>query len=330
MNFRSSSPLVSIATPVYNGAQYIAECIESVLAQTYSNWDYTIVNNVSTDQTLDIVEKYAAKDSRIRIVNNTKHVRVVENHNHAIRAISPQSKYCKLVEADDWLYPDCVRLMVALAEENPSVGIVGAFGLFGTRVAWHGLPYTTRVMDGRELCRLSLLGQLAIFGSPTTSLLRSDLVRRRDPFYNEWNIHSDLEACYEMLADSDFGFIHQVLTFTRTDNESMRTMAKRLNSDFVSHVYHFSKFGPLYLDQSEFAERLEMLIDDYYRFLGWSAFPRRGEEFWQFHRKILLQAGHPLSRLRLLKAILGRVLSAVVNPKRSIEGAWQWFSHETS
>ena len=78
------------------------------------------------------------------------------------------------------------------------------------------------------------------------------------------------------------------------------------------------------------AERLEMLIDDYYRFLGWSAFPRRGEEFWQFHRKILLQAGHPLSRLRLLKAILGRVLSAVVNPKRSIEGAWQWFSHETS
>lgn len=330
MNKQSSPPLVSIVTPVYNCADYLRECIESVLAQTYPHWDYTIVNNVSTDRTREIAEEFAARDSRIRLVENEVHVGVVENHNHALRAISPESKYCKVVDADDWLYPDCLKQMVELAEDNPSVGIVGAYGLFGTRVAWHGLPYTTRVMNGRELCRLSLLRKLAIFGSPTSTLLRSSLVRSRDPFYNESNLHSDLESCYELLADSDFGFIHQVLTFTRADNESTRTIAKQLNSNFVCHIYHFSKFGPLYLSKSEYTEHLRRLTKEYYRFLAWSAFPPRGGKFWRFHRERLLQAGQPLSRLRLLNAMVGRAVQALVHPKRFAEGLWQWLSHQVS
>lgn len=330
MNEHFSFPLVSIVTPVYNGADYIRECIESILAQTYPNWDYTIVNNVSTDRTREIAQEFAARDPRIRILENAVHVGVVENHNHAVRAISPESKYCKVVDADDWLYPDCLKQMVELAEDNPSVGIVGAYGLFGTRVAWQGLPYTTRVVNGRDLCRLSLLGKLAVFGSPTSTLLRASLVRSRDPFYNPSNLHSDLEACYELLADSDFGFVHQVLTFTRTDNESTRTMAKQLNSNFVSHIYHFSKFGRLYLNESEYTAHLEQLTDDYYRFLAWSSFPPRGKKFWRFHREQLLQTGKPLSRVRLLNAMTARVIKAILSPKRSFEGFRQWFSHEVS
>lgn len=63
-------PLVSIVTPVYNNAEYIAECTESVLAQTYQNWDYTIVNNCSTDKAAEIGRRYAAEDTRIRIHGN--------------------------------------------------------------------------------------------------------------------------------------------------------------------------------------------------------------------------------------------------------------------
>src|SRR5689334_20495375 len=101
------NPLVSIVTPVYNGEAYLRECIESVLSQTYSNWDYTIVNNCSTDRTLEIAEEYAARDSRIRICSGDTFVRVVENHNRAFRQISPKSAYCKVLAADDWLFPEC-------------------------------------------------------------------------------------------------------------------------------------------------------------------------------------------------------------------------------
>src|ERR1700745_3382463 len=188
-------PLVSIVTPAYNEEKYLSECIESVLAQTYSNWDYTIVNNYSTDRTLAIAKEYAAKDSRIRVITNNTFIPAIANLNAAFRQVSPGSKYCKMVLADDWMFPECLERMVAVMEENPSVGIVGAYGMDGRWVLWIGVPYHSGVMSGREICRQRLMGAPYVFGSPTSVLFRSDLVRSRDPFYNEWNVQADSEAC---------------------------------------------------------------------------------------------------------------------------------------
>src|SRR5262245_9335007 len=109
-------PPVSVLTPVYNGENYLAECIESVLAQSYQNWEYIIVNNCSTDRSLEIAQSYAQKDARICIRNNRTLVGVSENHNIAVGQISPASKYCKVVHADDWLFPECIMEMVKVAE----------------------------------------------------------------------------------------------------------------------------------------------------------------------------------------------------------------------
>src|ERR1700751_5495535 len=133
-----SQPRVSVLTPVYNGAEHLRECIESVLRQTYTNWDYTIVNNCSTDDSLTIAKSFAEKDPRIRIVNNEKFLAIIENHNHTIRQISPESKYCKFVFADDWLYPTCITQMVSSAESNSGVGVVAAYTMDGKAVLWPG------------------------------------------------------------------------------------------------------------------------------------------------------------------------------------------------
>jgi glycosyltransferase involved in cell wall biosynthesis len=141
-----SVPLVSIVTPVYNNADDLAECIESVLAQTYQNWDYTIVNNCSTDGSAEIARRYAAKDSRIRVHDNRQFLRAIRNHNHALRQISPESKYCKMVFADDWIFPRCLEEMVAMAERHPSVGIVGARAGGGVLGRWYATR--RRPVDG--------------------------------------------------------------------------------------------------------------------------------------------------------------------------------------
>src|SRR6185437_453597 len=94
---RDEQPLVSVVTPVYNGADYIAECIESVLKQTYENWEYVIVDNRSTDDTLEIARGYEAREPRIRIVTPNVFVGVVESGNRSLREISRDSKYTKML-----------------------------------------------------------------------------------------------------------------------------------------------------------------------------------------------------------------------------------------
>ena len=75
----TSEPLVSIVTPVFNGELYLEECIQSVLAQPYENWEYIIVNNCSTDRSLAIAEKYAEKDARIKIFSNKQLLPIMKN-----------------------------------------------------------------------------------------------------------------------------------------------------------------------------------------------------------------------------------------------------------
>ena len=200
-------PLVSIVTPVYNNQVYFAECIESILGQTYENWDYTIVDNCSTDGSAEIAHRYAAKDSRIRVYQNPQFLRAVCNHNVALCKISPDSKYCKMVFADDWIFPECLEQMVSVAEEHPSVGIVGAYGLQGHEVMWAGLPYPSRLVSGREVCRRLFLERMYVFGTSTSVLYRADLVRSQTAFYNEANLHADMEACVVLLKARDFCFV---------------------------------------------------------------------------------------------------------------------------
>src|SRR5262245_27262771 len=177
--------LVSIVTPVYNGEHHLRECIESILAQTYQNWDYTIVNNSSTDKTLALAQHYAARDPRIRVHNNETFVPVIANYNIAFRQISPASEYCKVVAADDWLFPECLERMVSLAEQHRRVAIVGAYQLCGRGLAAEGVPYETPVLPGREVSRMQLLGGPYVFATPTAVLFRSSIVRSRHAFFNE-------------------------------------------------------------------------------------------------------------------------------------------------
>ena len=144
--------MVSVITPVYNAEKYLAECIESVLAQTYENWEYIIVNNCSTDGSLEIIRRYADKHKRILLHNNKEFVSAIENHHIAYRQISSESKYCKVVHADDWLFPECLEKMVAIGEKYPAAGIVGSYRLEGAWVSLDGLPYPSHVTPGREIC----------------------------------------------------------------------------------------------------------------------------------------------------------------------------------
>jgi glycosyltransferase involved in cell wall biosynthesis len=279
-----------------------------VLAQTYANWEYVIVDNCSTDGSLEIAREYARQDARIRIHTNDQFLSQKQNWNHALRQISAESEYCKVVHADDWLFPECIAGMVAVAEANPSVGIVGAYRLDEDRVNLDGLPYPSTVIPGRKICRLSLLGGPSVFGSPTSLLIRSDVIRSREAFYEESGVHSDKEACFDVLQDCDFGFVHQVLTFTRRHNESLTSFVHRFNTRRLANFVIFLQYGPVYLTEEEYEARLKQLLEHYYRFLATGIFELKGKEFWNYHRDELKNLGYPLSATRLIRALFLELL----------------------
>lgn len=317
-------PLVSIATPVYNGEQYLAECIESVLAQTYCHWDYTIVNNRSTDRSLEIAEYYAQKDSRIKVVTNERFVGVIENYNNCFSQISPQSKYCKVLSADDWLLPNCLEEMVWLAEAHPTVVIIGCYQQSEDRVRWEGLSVETTVISGREVCRASLLDKLDVFGSSTSVMHRSDLIRQYTPFYPHLLPHADTSSCFKYLQSHDFGFVHKILCVERVHPHQVSSRASRIGADSIADLEILLTYGPLYLNTWEFETRKDKVFFNYYRWLGGSVLKIRGAEFWKYHITMLRELGYPIQWQKVIGAVLCEVVRELRSPAmafRKLRGA---------
>ncbi len=317
----ANEPFVSIVTPVYNGEPYLAECIESVLAQTYAHWDYTIVNNCSTDGTLSIAEKYASKDARIRIITNDKFLSIIDNANKAVASISPESKYCKNLSADDWIYPECIARMVQLAEANPSVGVVGSYQLSGGGDRWYvrtwGLSYSSAGISGSYIARAHLLGTLDVLGDPTSSLYRSDLVRRLEPFYPNQTAEADVSAIYECLKYSYFGFVHQVLSFERLHPGQITNTSKSLDAYFSSKLGDLRTYGPFFLNSDEIEKHTNELMDKYYDTLALGAVHFREKTYWTYHRKRLSEIGRPFSNVRLAWAVSATILDLLLHPRES-------------
>src|SRR5262245_48947782 len=101
-------PLVSVVTPFFNSAPYLKECVESVLAQKFEDFEYLLIDNHSTDGSSEIAHEYARKDARVRVIRPPTFLPQVHNYNFGLSQVDPKAAYFKIVAADDWLFPPCL------------------------------------------------------------------------------------------------------------------------------------------------------------------------------------------------------------------------------
>jgi glycosyltransferase involved in cell wall biosynthesis len=159
-------PAVTVLMTAYNREQYIAAAIESVLAQTFGDFELVIVDDRSGDATVDVARQYARRDARIRVEVNERNLGDYPNRNRAAAlARAPLFKYH---DSDDVMYPHCLEVMVGMLQAEPRA----SFGLsFGS--GWDGGP-CPMLLTPRMAYQREYLGSGMFHCGPSGAIFRRD------------------------------------------------------------------------------------------------------------------------------------------------------------
>lgn len=167
-------PLVSVLMTAYNRAAYIGNAIESVLANTYENFELIIVDDCSTDNTLEVIEKYRQQDSRIKVYKNETNLGDYPNRNKA--ASYANGKYLKYCDSDEELYSFCLSIMVDSMEECSDAAL-GLSHVHDVR----RLPYT---VSSEEAYKLHYFNKYFFHNAPTSTIIRRAEFEKEGGFRN--------------------------------------------------------------------------------------------------------------------------------------------------
>lgn len=234
----ASVPLVSICIPVYNGEAYIRQAIESALAQTYTNFELIISDNVSTDKTLEIVGSIS--DDRIKISKNKTNLGLVGNFNACVH--KAQGKYVKILCCDDVLYPDAIKAEVEAFEEHDNVTVVTGCSTIinanGKVVMVRQLYKQDKLLDGKSFARRTLIAGRNYFGETTITMFRRDLAAKKDIF-NDTSVYFcfDWDGSLIMAYEGNVYYISEPIASFRISEESTSV---KLNKDRDRKVYSTS------------------------------------------------------------------------------------------
>jgi len=122
---KNNIPIVSVILPVYNGEIHLSECIESILSQTFRDFEFIIVDDASTDNTSQLLKEFAMKDNRIIIITHELNQKQTVAANTAIK--HAKGKYLARMDADDIALPNRFELQVKCMEKNPNTGLLGSW-----------------------------------------------------------------------------------------------------------------------------------------------------------------------------------------------------------
>ena len=207
-----SAPAVSVLVPVYNGEPFLAECLESILAQDYGDYELIISDDGSTDGSAALIERYAGRDPRIRWWRNPRNLGIGANWNACLRAARGQ--YVKYVLQDDKLLASSVLgRMVAALDNDPAVSLVAsAAELIDAQSQRTRTRYFFRrsgVREGKDVIVYCFEENANRIGEPSLVMFRKAQARRG--FDENLKQMLDLEMWFHLLEQGRFAYIAEPL-----------------------------------------------------------------------------------------------------------------------
>lgn len=171
--------MVTVLMPVYNGEKYLKEAIDSVLNQTYKEFEFLIINDGSSDKSLEIINSY--RDKRIRLINNEKNLRLISTLNKGLALAN--GKYIARMDCDDICFPERLQLQVDFMEANPEIGILGS---------WYIRTDNSKVVKkplSHEDIKVNLLKGASILHP--TAVFRKNLFDKHSLRFDQGYIHAE-------------------------------------------------------------------------------------------------------------------------------------------
>jgi hypothetical protein len=178
-----------------------------------------------------------------------------------------------------------------------------------------------------------LLQRKNLLGNPTCNMISSQLIRERYDFYDESSMLEDLEVFFRILRNVDFGYVHQVLSFTR--NQDSITSTIEIYNPYLLHAYILmAKYGKIYLTNNEYRKHFMEIQNEYFQYLA-RCFIRtriqRGEKeywegFWKYHKKgcDYIQCDYkPL----LNKYVFDYITDYLLNPKFAVKNLYHFIKN---
>ena len=227
-------PKVSVITPAYNASEFIGETIESVLKQTFQDWEMIIVDDCSTDDTLKLANEFSKKDSRIKVVQNEKNSGVAATRNHGLDVAS--GEFIAFVDSDDLWLPEKLEKQLKFMEESDAALSYTKYQNYVTETKQLGKV----IKAPKKMTAKKILGNTAI-GCLTVMVNRKKVGGFHMPLLK----HTEDNCTWqEILSRGYVGYgIQEVLSLYRVSNNSMtsnKSKAAKQQWETYRNYYKFS------------------------------------------------------------------------------------------
>ena len=196
-----STPVVSVIMTVYNGEKYLAEAIESILSQTFADFELLIVDDGSTDGSAHKIQAFAERDERVRFVQLERNMGMADARNNGIAAAA--GEYIAIMDCDDVSLPERLERQVAFFRANPDIGGIGA----AARVMNHDLTTQLYSFESHQQHALITLEMfLSYMFKHSTVMFRRDFLTTVGGYERGRRICDDLELWPRLLRETGIRF----------------------------------------------------------------------------------------------------------------------------
>ena len=233
-----SSPLVSVCIPIYNCEDYISQAIESVLGQTFTDLELIIIDNDSSDKSLELIKTYS--DPRIRVIENDRNIGLEANWNLALA--EARGEYIKLLPADDFLLPQCLERQVNAFRQQGCESVVltscarNIVDATGKRILTRQFPGKDRLIEGHLAIKKVVRSGTNLLGEPGAILFRRDRIESAGVFDGSLLYVIDVDLWLRLLLDGYLYVVREPLCSFRLSLGSQSIDIAAIQS------HHFSSF----------------------------------------------------------------------------------------